>query len=220
MQPSNQYQHFHRRRLPHLQPTDKPIFITFRLNLSMPKEYFDHIKLKEAELYHSYKNMPKNAENEMIIKKKLFAIHDNYYDRLQHPDNVLQLPKCSQLVADELHYHDKQLYDLLAFTILPNHVHFLFVPLANDAGEYNSIATIMNLIKGRSSRFINLELNRAGKLWQREYYDHYVRNEDELNRIVQYIVMNPVKAGLADQPKMWTWTWVVEEFTYLLQSLS
>jgi putative transposase len=217
MQPQNKYQHFHRCNLPHLQPTDRTLFVTFNLRLSMPVAYNDYLKLKETELYASFKNKSKTAEDEIIFAKKLFAIQDSYMDRFQSKENVLESPHCAKLMADELHYQNNKLYNLQGFTIMPNHVHLLIEPLTNEEGEYYSVATIMNLIKGRSARFINKELKRSGTLWLREYYDHYVRDENELNNIVRYIVMNPVKAGFVEKAEQWDWTWVSEEYACFVQ---
>jgi putative transposase len=47
-------------------------------------------------------------------------------------------------------------------------------------------------------------LERQGTLWQREYYDHVIRDQAELARAVEYIHNNPVKAGLHD----WRWVYV------------
>jgi putative DNA methylase len=46
-------------------------------------------------------------------------------------------------------------------------------------------------------------LHRSGPFWQAESYDHWVRDEDELERIVAYIANNPVKAGLVTKPHQW-----------------
>jgi putative transposase len=52
-----------------------------------------------------------------------------------------------------------------------------------------------------------LILEREGEFWQHENYDHVVRSEAELSRIIQYVVNNPVQAGLAEKPKDWKWTY-------------
>jgi len=174
----------------------------------MPNEYADYLYLKESELRLEFENKPQTRENDSIRAKKLFAIQDSYLDRFQSNENVFMLPKIAQIMYDELHHHNNHLYDLLAFTVMPNHIHLLIIPLEKEPGDVYSIADIMNLIKGRSSRYINNELKRSGKLWLREYYDHYVRDENELNNVIQYIVMNPVKAGLVNEPGLWRWTYV------------
>ena len=59
---------------------------------------------------------------------------------------------------------------------------------------------------------INAALGQQGSLWQKECYDHLVRDIDELNRIVDYIVENPVKAGLAEDWKQWKGTYLHRDY--------
>jgi REP element-mobilizing transposase RayT len=55
-------------------------------------------------------------------------------------------------------------------------------------------------------------LKRSGSLWQAESYDHVVRDEDEQFRIIEYVINNPVKAGLVEDWKDWKHTFVSEEY--------
>ena len=50
-------------------------------------------------------------------------------------------------------------------------------------------------------------LGRSGAFWQHENYDHVVRDEAELNRIVAYVLDNPVRAGLAQSREEWKWSY-------------
>jgi putative DNA methylase len=50
---------------------------------------------------------------------------------------------------------------------------------------------------------LNKVLGRSGQLWQHESYDHWVRDDDELERVVDYISDNPVKAGLVENAYDW-----------------
>ena len=53
-------------------------------------------------------------------------------------------------------------------------------------------------------------LGLKGRFWQDESYDHVVRTEDEMERIIDYIEMNPVKAGLAGNVLDWQWSSAVD----------
>ncbi|HMD97503.1 MAG TPA: hypothetical protein VKM93_09280 [Terriglobia bacterium] len=46
-------------------------------------------------------------------------------------------------------------------------------------------------------------LNSSGPFWEPEYFDHLIRNEEEFHRYIEYVVSNPVKAGLQN----WKWVW-------------
>jgi len=75
-------------------------------------------------------------------------------------------------------------------------------PLHGKTRNYD-LADTMRLIKGSTSREINKLLNRNGHLWHHESYNHFVRNQEEFDRIIAYILANPVKAGLAKNEKEW-----------------
>lgn len=215
MQNSNN-QTYHRGHLPHIQPQDRAFFVTFRLDLPLTTEYFLNMEKRKEELNTSLTHIESPAERNLIFGKKLFAFIDSYFDNLKCKNNILHETAYAELIVNELCSIDKQMYDLYAYTIMPNHVHLLFKPLKNIEGDDFPIAKIMQNIKGKSARFINLVLGRSGKLWQKEYYDHYVRNETELLNIVRYIVRNPINAGLVEQPRDWQWTWVMQEFQNIL----
>ena len=55
----------------------------------------------------------------------------------------------------------------------------------------------MHSVKRFAANQCNQRLGRIGKFWQDESYDHWVRDEEELERIVDYVELNPVKAKIA-----------------------
>lgn len=112
---------------------------------------------------------------------------------------------------------DRQYYDLHAYCIMPNHVHILIDTkqqleqinndfIADIPEGYVQLDKIMQLIKGSIARYANLALGRTGKFWQRDSYDHYIRNEKEWQNILAYILNNPVKAGLVKDWENWPYT--------------
>ena len=104
-------------------------------------------------------------------------------------------------MVDALEYGEKQLklYDLLAWVVMANHVHIVIYPNV-------ALSKITRSIKGFSARRANAILQRTGPFWMEESYDHWVRSETELDRIVQYIEGNPIAAGLCDKPEDWRWS--------------
>lgn len=97
--------------------------------------------------------------------------------------------------------------ELHAAVIMPNHVHLLFNPLEGDQPEPFSLAEIMKGIKGVSARKINQLLGRRGSLWQDESFDRIMRaKEFEFKR--NYIIANPMDAGLCKRPGEYRWLWL------------
>jgi REP element-mobilizing transposase RayT len=91
-------------------------------------------------------------------------------------------------------------YVMYAYVLMPNHVHILINPLV-------PLRRITGGIKGVSARDANGALGRTGKaFWQDESFDHWIRNDAQLERIQSYIEYNPVKAGLVAKPEDWQWS--------------
>ncbi len=70
----------------------------------------------------------------------------------------------------------------------------------------------MHNIKRNSAKLANAALGRSGAFWQHESYDHFARDEAELERIIKYVIYNPVKAGLVDDWTKWKWTYCKYDF--------
>ncbi len=77
------------------------------------------------------------------------------------------------------------------FVVMPNHVHALVSPMSGCELEH-----ILQSIKRHSSREIGKCIKRAGSLWQRDTYDHIVRDVEQLRAFRKYIFRNPGKAKL------------------------
>ncbi len=97
--------------------------------------------------------------------------------------------------------------DLYASVIMPNHVHLLFTALEGERAEPYSLAEIMKGIKGVSARNINKLLGRKGQLWQDESFDRIMR-ANEFQEKFDYIIANPIRAGLSNRPGEYRWCWV------------
>lgn len=97
------------------------------------------------------------------------------------------------------------------FVVMPNHMHGIIqiVEMHNDVGAHrnvppqieqfakstqNSIPTIIKLFKSTTTKQINQFCNTPGlKIWQRNYYEHIIRDDKDLNRIREYIINNPLR---------------------------
>jgi putative transposase len=203
----------YRRNLPHIHPADYPIFFTFNLIDSIPAEVVKELKAKrEQEL-----KAAKSKEEQYNIHKRYFARYDDWLDRCEHGPRWLEAENIAQIIADEIHSLDQERYFLMAYCIMPNHVHMLIKALLMEHLHHKGktakypVADSMRFVKGRSARYCNLELHREGNFWHHESYDHYARDEAEATRMIHYIINNPVKAGLVKHWKDWKFTYVSPE---------
>jgi putative transposase len=84
-----------------------------------------------------------------------------------------------------------------AIQIMPDHVHAIFI-ITSPTGQIGySLADVINVLKGTSSRSINQSLERQGNsIWQRGYYDRVIRSERELEKFRNYLQTNPLRKKL------------------------
>jgi len=89
-----------------------------------------------------------------------------------------------------------------AYCIMPDHVHLVATPFTDRA----SSLTFVDRFKGLTS----FRLGRAGsgnsKVWQPRYHDHLIGPDDVLERIIEYILDNPVRQSLCLQPEDYPWS--------------
>jgi REP element-mobilizing transposase RayT len=172
----------YRRRLPHWQPDDKPLFITWHLHGSLPRNRYPPPKARSAG--------------------QAFVWMDRYLDEARHGPTWLLREGIAQLVVDSIHCGADRLqhYDLDAYVVMPNHVHLLVLPKVAPG-------KLLRSLKGFTAREANKALHRTGEpFWQAESYDHWVRDSRGSQRIKAHIESNPVRAGLAARAEDCRWS--------------
>ena len=204
------YKNFYRRNLPHIQPEGATIFVTFRLANSLPKEVIERLKVEQEETEKRISQIADESEREKQLdqaRRSFFGKWDGALDSMAYGEKYLSDPPVADLVSESLFYRDGKVYDLEAFSIMPNHGHLVCSPLEKEEGKYHSLSKIMHSFKLHTALEANKILGRDGAFWQHENYDHYVRDEGELERVIKYVIYNPVKAKLVDDWKQWKWTY-------------
>ena len=190
------------RNLPHRLTPGELIFITFRLAGSLPQEVLERL-LGEAQLLQE--SCGPDPAAQYAERKKYFGRFDDLMARSTYGPTWLLQPEVAAVVAQALHYPDGKGYNLRCYCIMPNHVHVV-VELPEGAPP---LAKTLQLLKGYSSRQANQLLGRSGSFWQAESYDHVVR-PGELERIIRYVLENPVKAGLVNDWQKWPYSFVAQ----------
>ena len=114
---------------------------------------------------------------------------------------VLRQPECAEIVQNALLHFDGERYRLLAWCVMPNHVHVLFA-----AVEGHPLGRIVHSWKTFTAREINEHLQRTGPLWQEDYFDTFMRDDEHQWEAKDYFEGNPVKAGLVTRKEDWRWS--------------
>ena len=198
---------FYRRRLPHFQPANETFHVIFRLAGSLPIQVIQTAKQEREEFLNQVRNITQVEARKRLLCEWL-ARYSHRFDDWLNCATVgpfwLKNPLIADIVAESIRFRDPDVYDLLAYCIMPNHVHMLITVVRSDASLYR----IIRSLKSFSARESNLILGRSGAFWQHESYDHVVRSADELERTVWYIMQNPVKAGFCSDWQAWKWSYV------------
>jgi REP element-mobilizing transposase RayT len=185
-----------RGRLPHWEKEAGLYFLTFHLADSLPKEVLRKIAERHEILAEAKRiNARLLPEQEAQLAEYSRRRIEEYVDR-GYGSAILADPRIAGATTATLRYWADKRYRLLAWCVMPNYVH---VVIRLFPGY--ELGTIVKGWKHHVSKAVNHALGQSGKLWQREYYDHLIRDGEERKRAIQYVIENPTKAGL----KNWSW---------------
>lgn len=210
---------YYRRNLPHIHLYKAVFFITFRLHGSLPEFVLKQL----MEEFNTEKELKRLRSSNLSITKipstfyqRYFETFDSFLDTQHVQNRWLADERIAQIVMDAILYRDTKAYELICFTIMPNHVHMLIEMQKNDnnmtddhlVNKSNTrLSTMLHSLKRYTAYHCNKLLRREGAFWQSESYDRVVRNEKELDYTVQYILNNPVKAGLVKVVNDWKFSY-------------
>ena len=173
----------YRRQLPHVVQNNTIYFVTFRLADSIPRVKLEQWKHELTQW--TRENPPPHT----TVQKEQFA--DLGYRQMERWLDmgagacILNQTDVRGAIEECLRFGDGKSYWLGDFVIMPNHVHVLVQP-----DERMSLRQIIAPWRTISTQKINKLLGIRGKLWQRDWFDHIVRNQGSLGRIRRYIREN------------------------------
>ncbi len=109
------------------------------------------------------------------------------------------------LVLDAcLHWHGEKA-NVHLVTVMPDHVHLLLTPERSGDG-WHALSELTHSIKSYTAHELNKKRGSEGPVWQSESFDRIVRDQDEFDEKWNYMLNNPVKAGLAGAPTEYPYT--------------
>ena len=126
----------------------------------------------------------------------------NKYEDTGKGNCWLRLPQIAELVQNALLFFDGERYKLLEWCIMPNHVHVLALPVNGHL-----LAGIVHSWKSYTGHVAKKLLNlNESSFWMPEYHDRFIRNEEHLETVRNYVHQNPVFAGLVQNAEDWLWS--------------
>ena len=178
--------------LPHWRQYGVTYYVTFRLGDSMPQQKLWQWQ-REREEWMKRHPLPHNDAEKATYHARFVSRFERWLDA-GHGSCVLRHPLCRNIVEQALRWGSETRYRLGRFVVMPNHVHVVVSPY----GAW-TLSGILASWKKYTARRINEHLCVKGRFWQKESFDHIVRNDKELMRINTYIERNPEKAGIKIQ---------------------
>ncbi len=181
--------------VPHFDSEHVVQHVTFHLADSLPAAVL-------ARLTEELRSMPRER-HDAERRKGIDAWIDAGYGCC-----LLREADAARLVQDALLHFDGRRYELLAWIIMPNHVHAL-VQL-NAGMSLSPIVTSWKSFTGRRLSAMraadSAQANSERRIWHREYWDRYIRDADHFHAAREYIHRNPVEAGLVARAEDWEWS--------------
>ncbi|MHB8524189.1 MAG: REP-associated tyrosine transposase [Limisphaerales bacterium] len=169
--------------LPHRDQPGLRQFLTFRLADAMPAS-------RRSEWEHCL-SLESRRERRRQIESYLDPGRGQCW---------LRQPAIAELTESALRFFDRKRYRLVAWVVMPNHVHVLVETWQTPLDQ------LVQSWKRFVAREANKLLQRQGSFWERDYWDTYLRDDEHLLRAIRYIETNPVTAHLARTPKEWPWS--------------
>ncbi|MBS1810146.1 MAG: hypothetical protein JST84_18440 [Acidobacteria bacterium] len=230
------YKQYHHRHLPHIHTPGHTFLVTYRLADSIPVSVFRQYEAEKKWLEQKLQQVTKltdssKDEEPQAVREKWeesqrqwFFKLEEILDRAGTGPMWLQEKRLAKIVADNLHYHDQTAYHLHAYCIMSNHVHLVLTPFLNEAelqeghnetghltfsSKYPSLSRIMHSLKSYTAKQCNKVLGRQGRFWSEESFDHTIR-AGRFEKTINYVLQNPVKAGLVNDWQDWEWSYKQE----------
>ena len=195
--------HVAERKLPHWAQPGVMCFITWRTWDSLPTAVVDGW-LKERTMWLLHHGVDPISSDWKLALQRLSVtdqheFHSTFTNRWEdlldhcHGDCVLKQPVLARIVAESLHFFDEDRYFLTDYVVMPNHVHLLA-----SFGDERMMLKQCESWKHFTAVNINKALNRQGRFWQKDSFDHLVRNQEQFEYFRRYIAANPARAKLGE----------------------
>jgi len=199
--------------LPHLKAEGGTYFVTFRLADSLPKEVLERYLLEREDIVKTAEVMGRElSRQEKERLAELYSERIESYLDAGHGKCWLKKAEIGAMVSEALRHFDGERYTLHAWVVMANHVHVVVTPreghtLSDILQSWKSFTAHEAQKVAQASR---LQIPKGKAFWQRESYDHLVRDEADFAHVWEYTVQNPVMAGLCGKPEEWPFIGVAQ----------
>ncbi len=170
--------------LPHFDSTTVIQFVTYRLADAVPR----HVAIRLAD------ELAPDAEPR--YRRRIEQFLDAGQGKC-----LLRQPPIANIIMEHWFAREAIDYHLHAWVIMPNHVHVVVAPI----GE-NSLSRIIGAWKSITARRIRKAISGESSIWQADYWDRFIRDEEHYRQTIEYVRSNPVIARLVRVAEDWPWS--------------
>jgi REP element-mobilizing transposase RayT len=191
------------------------LFVTFRLECSIHSDVGRQLQAELQQNLELIRASGLSPEEQHIAhqraQKRFFAKFDAALDVAEIGPTYLEKEKVAEIVAGELMLLEDTGVQVLAFALLPNHVHaVLHLPAANNLSFYKSLQLLHQRTAALCSRKIRLPA--GADFWQTGSYEYPVYDADELARIITYVQRHAKRLRLPARWHDWPYVYVAPKY--------
>jgi Rad3-related DNA helicase/REP element-mobilizing transposase RayT len=193
--------------LPHWTKESAIYAVNFRLADSLPQDVLRDWVVERDRILSAQRESSRPLTPDE--RTELHRLHSERVERFLDAGAGEQLMRdavVAKVVADAIEFFAEERYRLLSYCVMPNHVHLVIKPLGGF-----ELSDILHSLKSYTAKRIGHHLGREGTIWASEYFDHLIRDAEDLTNQVEYAHTNPQRAGLAD------WPWVFRDIDAVVE---
>lgn len=166
-------------------------------------------------------DLGKSKSRIQAAKSAYFTALRNYrlaYDKFLHqmivPTISLIKPENRKVIEEALHFWEGKKLNSHVWCIMSNHFHWVLTVFEKDEhGDPIYLQDVLHSVKQFTAKRINNAEKREGQLWAHESFETTIRNNEHFVNVFNYVINNPVSAGLVTTWDKWPGTWT-EDMDY------
>lgn len=177
-------------------------------NMDFPKSMIFPDELKNVDLGKSKSQIAKTKKAYFEALCRYRLAYDKFLHKSIKPTISLIKQEHRKVIEEALYFWEGKKLNSHAWCIMSNHFHWVLTLFDKDEnGEPIYLQDILHSVKLFTAKRINKAENLKGQLWAHESFETTIRNNEHYANVFNYVIKNPVSAGLVKSWNEWPGTW-------------
>lgn len=174
-------------------------------------------KIKTVDLKNSRVDLTNAKKGYYMALRKYRLAYDKFLHKSTEPTISLIKPVNLKIIEEALQFWEGKRLKSYAWCIMSNHFHWILTVFEkNENNEAVYLQDILHSVKQFTAKKINNAENIKGQFWAHESFETTIRNNQHFTNVFNYVLNNPVSAGLVTNWKEWPGTWT-EDMDFINQ---